>query len=66
MNWAMSMKHVSGIVPTRISQLVQEGLLRGVPVDPLGFPYELGDDGKAHLNAKSPLLEKQKQFAQFK
>jgi tetratricopeptide (TPR) repeat protein len=51
---------------TRISQFVQEGLLRGVPVDPLGFPYELGDDGKAHLNAKSPLLEKQKLFAQFK
>jgi hypothetical protein len=51
---------------TRISQFVQEGLLRGVPVDPLGFPYELEDDGKAHLNAKSPLLEKQKLFAQFK
>src|SRR5271154_109162 len=50
---------------TRISQFVQAGLLPGVPVDPLGFPYEIGDDGKARLNAKSPLLEKQKQFEQF-
>lgn len=51
---------------TRLSQLVQEGLLPGVPADALGFPYELGDDGKAHLNAKSPLLQKQRQFQQLK
>ena len=50
---------------TRISQLVQAGLLPGAPADPRGFPYELGDDGKVQLNAKSPLLEKQKQFEQF-
>jgi tetratricopeptide (TPR) repeat protein len=50
---------------TRLSQFVQAGLLPGVPVDPLGFPYELGDDGQAHLNAKSPLLEKEQLFEHF-
>jgi tetratricopeptide (TPR) repeat protein len=47
---------------TRIIQFVQAGLLRKVPADPLGFPYELGEDGKASLNSKSPLLQKQKLF----
>lgn len=50
---------------TRLSQFVQAGLLPGLPNDPLGYPYQLGDDGKAHLNAKSPLLEKEKWFAHF-
>jgi hypothetical protein len=41
-----------------ISELVQAGLLRGGPKDPDGFPYVLGEDGKAGLNGKSPLGEK--------
>jgi glutamine synthetase adenylyltransferase len=47
---------------TRMIQLVQAGLLPATLADPLGFPYELGGDGKAHLNAKSPLRQKQQQF----
>ena len=47
---------------TRIAQLVQAGLLRGLPGDPRGYPYEFGDDGQARLSERSPLLEKQKQF----
>ena len=45
--------------PKRISDLVQAGLLRGAPVDALGYPYALSEDGKAELNLDSPLLEKQ-------
>jgi tetratricopeptide (TPR) repeat protein len=45
--------------PTRIRELVQAGLLKGVPVDALGYAYTLSEDGKAELNVESPLLEKQ-------
>jgi tetratricopeptide (TPR) repeat protein len=41
----------------RLSDLVQAGLLSGMPRDPDGFPYVLGEDGRAELNLKSPLLE---------
>jgi len=40
-----------------ISNLVQAGLLPGQPLDPAGFPYVIGEDGKAELNPKSPLRE---------
>jgi len=45
--------------PARLQELIQAGLLRSAPVDALGYPYELSDDGKAELNLNSPLLEKQ-------
>jgi len=45
--------------PTRISELVQSGLLQGAPVDALGYPYTLSEEGKAEINLDSPLLEKQ-------
>ncbi len=35
--------------PARISELVQAGLLKGVPVDALGYAYTLSEDGKAEL-----------------
>jgi tetratricopeptide (TPR) repeat protein len=40
-----------------ISDLVQAGLLPGQLLDPDGFPYVMGEDGKAELNPKSPLRE---------
>jgi hypothetical protein len=49
----------SGAAPKGIGELVRAGLLRGVPVDPLGYAYTLDEDGKAELNVESPLLEKQ-------
>jgi hypothetical protein len=45
--------------PGKIADLVQAGLLPGIPVDALGYPYTLSQDGKAQLNLDSPLLEKQ-------
>jgi hypothetical protein len=45
--------------PARMSEMVQAGLLRGIPGDPLGFAYVFGEDGKVVLNLESPLLEQQ-------
>jgi hypothetical protein len=42
---------------TRISELVQAGLLPGQPRDPDGFAYVLNDYGSAEPNPKSPLRE---------
>lgn len=44
---------------SKITELVQAGLLRGLPRDPEGYPYGLGAEGKAELNLNSPLLEEQ-------
>lgn len=52
--------------PKRVVDLVQAGLLRGVPVDPRGYAYEFGDNGKAELNLDSPLLEQQLILEHFK
>jgi tetratricopeptide (TPR) repeat protein len=41
--------------PSSIRELVAAGLLPAVPADPLGFPYVVGADGKAHLNPASPI-----------
>jgi len=42
-----------------MSELIQAGLLRGEPIDPLGYSYALSPEGKAELNLDSPLLEEQ-------
>ena len=52
--------------PAHMSDLVQAGLVRGIPRDPLGFAYVFGEAGKAELNLDSPLLEKQLMFDRFK
>jgi tetratricopeptide (TPR) repeat protein len=43
---------------TRIAELVQTGLMKGVMKDPDGYPYVLGGDGKAEVNLNSPILGK--------
>jgi tetratricopeptide (TPR) repeat protein len=43
---------------TRMSELIEAGLLKALLRDPEGYPYVLGDGGKAELNLNSPLLEK--------
>ena len=43
---------------TRVSELVDAGLLKNIPKDPEGYPYVLGEGGKAEYNLNSPLLEK--------
>ena len=55
----------NGRRPARMSDLVQAGLLRGVPADPEGFAYVFGEDGKAELNLDSPLLEQQLLLERF-
>lgn len=52
--------------PKRVAELVQAGLLRGVPIDPRGYAYEFDDNGKAELNLDSPLLEQQLILEHFK
>jgi hypothetical protein len=49
----------TGRRPVRVGELVQAGLLPRLPVDPLGYAYVFGPDGKAALNLDSPLLEQQ-------
>jgi len=41
----------------KMSELVQAGLLPQLPGDPDGYPYVLGEGGKAELNLNSPMLE---------
>ena len=43
----------TGRWPQSFSELVAKGLLRGIPLDPLGFPYQLHPGGKVSLDAKS-------------
>ena len=45
---------------TRMSELIDAGLIRGLPRDPAGYPYIFGDGGQAGLNPNSPLLEKER------
>jgi len=52
--------------PARMNDLVQAGLIRGTPGDPLGFAYVFGEDGKAELNLDSPLLEQQLLLDRYK
>jgi tetratricopeptide (TPR) repeat protein len=52
--------------PKRMSEMVQAGYLRGLPVDPDGFAYVFSEEGKAELNLDSPLLEQQLLLEKFK
>jgi hypothetical protein len=45
-----------------VRDLVNAGLLRGMPVDPLGFPYILDAEGKAQLNPASPLVAQKRRY----
>lgn len=45
--------------PSSIKDLRDAGLLSGIPADPAGYPYIIGEDGKAHLNHESPVQQPQ-------
>jgi hypothetical protein len=45
-----------GRYPASIAEMRDAGLLSGIPVDPEGFPYVLGQDGKAQLAPMSPIV----------
>jgi len=42
-----------GHAPAKIQDLFAAGMLQGIPVDPAGFPYLLGPNGKTRLNPAS-------------
>lgn len=44
--------------PAGMGDLIRAGLLPRSPLDPAGYPYMIGRDGKAQLNASSPLKQK--------
>ena len=44
-----------GRFPASARELVEAGILPGVPLDPAGYSYVLTPDGKAHLNPSSPV-----------
>jgi tetratricopeptide (TPR) repeat protein len=46
-----------GRPPKSIGEIVQSGLIPGVPADPAGHPYTIGSDGKAAISGKSPLFK---------
>jgi tetratricopeptide (TPR) repeat protein len=50
----------SGHLPASFMDLVAAGVLRGIPVDPLGHPYQLTADGDVRLSAPDdlPFVEK--------
>jgi tetratricopeptide (TPR) repeat protein len=45
-----------GSYPSFMMDLITTGMIAGAPVDPEGFPYVFGPDGKAQLNPKSPIV----------
>lgn len=45
-----------GRYPTSPEELRDSGMLRGIPVDPEGYPYVFGPDGKSALNPDSPIV----------
>jgi tetratricopeptide (TPR) repeat protein len=45
----------NGHPPSDWGPLIRAGILRGVPIEPTGTPYELGPDGRVRLSRASPL-----------
>ena len=45
-----------GRYPASVREILAAGMLAGVPVDPAGFEYVMGPDGKSHLDPASPIL----------
>ena len=56
----------NGKRPTRMTELVQAGLLPGIPKDPAKHAYVFGEDGKADLNLESPLVEQRLMLERYK
>lgn len=48
-----------------IRDLIDVGMLPGFPGDPDGFAYVIGASGKAEINPKSPLFEKERMYRRF-
>lgn len=46
--------------PASMDALVDAGFLRQNPLDPAGYPYVIGPDGKTHLYPSSPIKQPQR------
>jgi hypothetical protein len=44
-----------GHFPASMQDVLAARMIGGIPVDPAGFPYVLGPDGKSRLNAASTI-----------
>ena len=44
----------AGRFPVSTAEMARAGLLPGIPLDPAGFPYQIGADGRIYLDPKSP------------
>jgi hypothetical protein len=53
---ALEYKKNFGSFPRDTADMVAAGLLRGIPVDPAGYAYVIGPDGKSRLHPKSPVV----------
>ena len=53
---AQEYKNRLGHFPSTAGDLRDAGLILGNPVDPAGFPYEFGPDGKSALHPQSPIV----------
>jgi len=45
-----------GHYPASLKELRDAGFLPGIPVDPAGYPYLVGPDGKSRLDPESPVV----------
>jgi hypothetical protein len=48
-------RKLHGRNPDSIEQLRDDGFLAGIPLDPAGFPYRIGKNGKTGLDPRSPV-----------
>ncbi len=53
-----------GRAPKSTRELIKAGLLEGQPVDPDGYAYEIGPDGKAGISESSPLFKQRRVYHQ--
>ena len=54
--YAADYKKQFGHYPASTEELRAAGILRGIPLDPEGYPYVLGPNGKSSLNPRSPIV----------
>lgn len=55
----------TGHPPTSFAELISAGMLRGIPKDADGFPYEMDSDGKSDINRLSPIMTDKLLFERY-
>jgi tetratricopeptide (TPR) repeat protein len=59
-------KQRTGRAPSSVQDLVNAGLLLGVPQDPGGYPYVLDHNGEPAVNPESPLAQRVRDWTERK